>query len=47
MGEMTVQFKDIQLKKLDGCVEVTPETMPIAKEAKKIEPPPAKPKKAK
>jgi hypothetical protein len=38
MGEMTVQFKDIQLKKLDGCVEVTPETMPISKEAKKIEP---------
>jgi hypothetical protein len=42
MGEMTVQFKDVQLKKLDGCVEVTPETMPISSAAKKIEP--AKPK---
>ena len=25
MGEMTVQFKDIQLKKLTGCKEVTQE----------------------
>lgn len=36
-GEMTVQFKDVQLKKLTGCKEVTPETMPIppaVKEAK-------------
>lgn len=43
MGEMTVQFKDIQLKKLSGCEEVTPEKMPISPEAKKIEVP--KPKK--
>jgi hypothetical protein len=44
MGEMTVQFKDIQLKKLAGAKEVTPETMPISPEAKLIEPPKAKKK---
>jgi Domain of Unknown Function (DUF1080) len=36
MGEMTIQFKDIQVKTLTGCEEVTPEKMPIAKEAKKL-----------
>lgn len=44
MGEMTVQFKDIQLKKVSGAEEVTSEKMPISKEAKKIEPPKPKPK---
>ena len=39
MGEMTVQFKDIQLKKLAGAKEVTPETMPISPEAKLVEGP--------
>jgi hypothetical protein len=43
MGEMTVQFKDIGLKTLTGCKEVTKEGMPIPAEAKKIEGP--KPKK--
>jgi hypothetical protein len=43
MGEMTIQFKDIQLKKLSGCKEVTKEAMPIPADAKKIEAP--KPKK--
>lgn len=43
MGEMTVQFKDIQLKKLTGCEEVTAEKSPIPSEAKKIVGP--KPKK--
>jgi hypothetical protein len=43
MGEMTIQFKDILLKKLPDGGEVTPEQMPIPKEAKKIEAP--KPKK--
>jgi hypothetical protein len=33
-GEMTIQVKEVTLKKLTGCVEVTPETMPISKEAK-------------
>lgn len=36
MGEMTVQFKDMKLKKVTDAVEMTPETMPISKEAKKI-----------
>jgi hypothetical protein len=44
MGEMTVQFKDIQLKKLTDCKEVTKESMPIPADAKKIEPPKPKPK---
>ena len=43
MGEMTVQFKDVQLKKLTGCKEVTKESMPIPADAKKLEVP--KPKK--
>lgn len=43
MGEMTIQFKDIQLKKLTGCKEVTKEAMPIPADAKKMEAP--KPKK--
>jgi hypothetical protein len=43
MGEMTIQFKDILLKKLPDGGEVTPEQMPIPKEAKRIEV--AKPKK--
>ena len=43
MGEMTVQFKDVQLKKLTGCKEVTKESMPIPGDAKKLEGP--KPKK--
>jgi len=43
MGEMTAQFKDIQLKKLTGCKEVTKDDMPIPPEAKKLEGP--KPKK--
>lgn len=43
-GEMTVQFKDIMLKNLTGCAEVTPETMPIPKDAKKIDGPKPKPK---
>lgn len=45
MGEMTVQYKDIQLKKLTGAEEVTAEKMPIPKDAKKIEPPKPKAKK--
>jgi len=44
MGEMTVQFKDIQLKKLTGVEEVTLDKMPIPN-AKKIEPPKPKAKK--
>ena len=44
MGEMTVQFKEVQLKKLTGCKEVTKESMPIPSDAKKIEPPKAKKK---
>lgn len=36
MGEMTVQFKDIKLKKLTGCKEVTHEDNLIPNEAKKI-----------
>ena len=36
MGEMTVQFKDVMLKKLTGCEEVTKEKMPIPSEAKKV-----------
>ena len=36
MGEMTVQFKDIELKKLSGCAEVTKEMMPIPSNAKRI-----------
>jgi hypothetical protein len=39
MGEMTVQFKDIQLKKLTNCKEVTKEEMPIPADVKKIEAP--------
>ena len=42
MGEMTVQVKDVQLKKLTGCKEVTKEATPIPADAKKIEA--AKPK---
>jgi len=45
MGEMTVQFKDVQLKKLTDCKEVTKEAMPIPADAKKIEPPKPKAKK--
>jgi len=44
MGEMTVQFKDIQLKKLTGVEEVTLDKMPIPTDAKKIEPPKPKAK---
>jgi len=44
MGEMTIQFKDIQLKKLTDCKEVTKESMPIPAEAKKIEAPKPKAK---
>jgi len=36
MGEMTVQFKDVQFKKLTDCKEVTKEAMPIPPEAKKV-----------
>lgn len=36
MGEMTVQFKDAQLKKLADCKVVTKEEMPVPPEAKKI-----------
>src|SRR5262245_29164668 len=43
MGEMTVQFKDVQLKNLTDCKEVTKESTPIPADAKKIEAP--KPKK--
>jgi Domain of Unknown Function (DUF1080) len=35
-GEMTVQFKDLMLKKLTDCKEVTKEAMPIPTEAKKV-----------
>ena len=42
-GEMTVQFKDIKLRKLSGCEEVTLDKMPIPKEATKFGGP--KPKK--
>jgi hypothetical protein len=45
MGEMTVQFKDVQFRKLTDCKEVTKETMPIPADAKKIEPPKPKAKK--
>lgn len=44
MGEMTVQFKDVRLKRLSGCEEVTPTSMPISSAAKKIEGPKPKPK---
>lgn len=43
MGEMTVQFKDVKLKRLTGCEEVTLEKMPIPKGANVIGGP--KPKK--
>jgi hypothetical protein len=43
MGEMTVQFKDVKLKKLAGGEVLTPETAPIPSDAKAIAPP--KPKK--
>jgi hypothetical protein len=36
MGEMTVQFKDIQLKKLTGTEELTPEKNPIPADAKAL-----------
>jgi hypothetical protein len=36
MGEMTIQFKDIELKKLIDCKEVTKDAMPIPSEAKKV-----------
>jgi len=36
MGEMTVQFKDVQLKKLTDCKEVTKDAMPIPSDAKKV-----------
>jgi hypothetical protein len=36
MGEMTIQFKDIQLKKLTGAEELTKENTPIPPEAKKV-----------
>ena len=35
MGEMTVQFKDMKLKTLTDAKELTPETDPISKDAKK------------
>ena len=35
MGEMTVQFKDLKLKTLTDAKELTPETDPISKDAKK------------
>ncbi|WP_020468598.1 3-keto-disaccharide hydrolase [Zavarzinella formosa] len=35
MGEMTVQFKDVKLKTLTDAKELTPESDPIPKEAKK------------
>ena len=41
-GEMTIQFKDIRLKRLPASEEITPERMPIPPEAKKVEA--AKPK---
>ena len=44
MGEMTVQFKDIQFKKLTDVEEVTAKGMPIPTDAKKIEAPKPKPK---
>jgi hypothetical protein len=36
MGEMTIQFKDIQLKKLTDCKEVSKDQMPVPPEAKKV-----------
>jgi Domain of Unknown Function (DUF1080) len=45
MGEMTVQFKDVQLKKLTGCKEVTKESMPIPADAKKVDAPKTRAKK--
>ena len=33
---MTIQYKDITLRKLTGCKEVTKEDMPIPAEAKKV-----------
>jgi len=36
MGEMTIQFKDIQFKKLTDCKEVTKDATPIPAEAKKV-----------
>lgn len=47
MGEMTVQFKDVQLKKLTGCEEITADKMPVPKDAKRIEGPKPKPKEEK
>jgi len=43
-GEMTIQVKDVQLKKLTRCKEVTKEEMPIPAEAKKLDGPKAKKK---
>ncbi len=43
MGEMTVQFKDVKLKKLSGGEVLTPETAPIPSDVKVIAVP--KPKK--
>jgi hypothetical protein len=36
MGEMTVQFKDVKLKKLSGGEILTPESAPIAADAKVV-----------
>ena len=44
LGDMTVQFKDILLKKLPSGGEITPEQLPIPKDAKKIEAPAPKKK---
>jgi hypothetical protein len=42
MGEMTIQFKDVRLKKLPAGDVLTPDRMPIPPEAKKLDA--AKPK---
>ncbi|MEZ6139678.1 MAG: DUF1080 domain-containing protein [Zavarzinella sp.] len=39
MGNMVVQFKDIKLKELTDCTELTPADMPIPAEAKNLNPP--------
>jgi len=36
MGEMTIQFKDLRLKKMTDCKEVTKDEMPIPSDAKKV-----------
>jgi hypothetical protein len=36
MGEMWIYVKDVKLKTLTGCTELTPENTPIAEGAKVV-----------